>query len=311
MKNNIAILIVSFNRKDYVLKNIEAINKLTYKNHDIILFDNGSTDNTIETVSQLFPAVKIIKSDKNLGGAGGFAQGLEYTYTAGYEYHWCLDDDGRPDAHCLSILMEEAEKYDNNVVLGPQIFTDEEESANEHIWPLIGKYDSVKREVIEYPEEVKKDLVKSNSTFETASVALVGLFMHRTVIEKIGYPNLTFFIAGDDVEYCFRAWENNIKILLVQKATLYHPSNKATINLLFKKVEIIVAPPWKSYYKVRNSIYTSRLYLTRQKVVKLFLFHLCVMIYLLFNEKNKKHIFKSTIVGLYHAFTNKLGKYDL
>lgn len=311
MNFKIAAVIVSFNRKDFVLKNIDALSKLSFKNISIILYDNGSTDGTIDAVRNLFPTITVIQSSTNLGGAGGFAKAMEYAYNNNFEYIWCLDDDGCPDKDCLKVLLEESAKCGKHAIFGPRIIPSEDYNKEKHIWPIIGKYDSEKKQIVEFSSYEKDELISSNETFETASVALVGMFVHREVIDIIGYPNLLFFIAGDDVEYCLRAWKNNVKVLLVQRAILYHPVNKKRINFLFKEMEIMVSPPWKLYYMIRNNIYLSKIYFTKYLVVKLCIVHLYIMFYLLFTEKNKKQILKSTFVGLFHGFTNKLGKYDL
>ena len=306
MKNDLAILIVSFNRKDYVLQNLVAIKKLEYTKHDIILFDNGSSDGTTDTVKLLYPYVHIIYSNENLGGAGGFAKGMEYAYNQGYEYIWCLDDDGCPSPTCLTRLIEESHKYNKQVILGANVV-----SGNQEVWPAFGKYDAPNKKIFKFSETEKQLLKNSKNSYETASVALVGLLVNRHIIDKIGYPDSLFFIAGDDVEYCLRAWKNGIPVVLVQTAIISHPINKKNIKFLFKNVDILVSPPWKMYYMVRNNIYTALKYFKKSLVLKLILFHFYTMIYLLLHEKNKKNVTKSTLMGLYHGIIGKLGKYNL
>ena len=86
MKNDVAIVIVTFNRKELILKNLTRIFELKPSRFDVVVFDNGSTDQTKETVQNLFPKVIYIESDTNIGGAGGFAKGMEYAFKENYEY---------------------------------------------------------------------------------------------------------------------------------------------------------------------------------------------------------------------------------
>ena len=58
----VAIVIVTFNRQEYVLKNISHIKELPNSNFTIIIFDNGSTDGTKKAVLEKHPEIKYYKS---------------------------------------------------------------------------------------------------------------------------------------------------------------------------------------------------------------------------------------------------------
>ncbi len=305
MDFKIAVLIVSYNRKEFVLKNIIAVNRSTYKNISLIVFDNGSTDGTIESVSSQFPNVTLISSKENLGGAGGFSKALEYAYTHDFDYMFCLDDDGCPKEDCIQILLNEHGKHDKATILGPKILplNSKDEDAK-HFWPVNGKYDPQQKKIMEFNTQEKQRLVLEEATYETASVALLGMFMHRSVIKINGLPDKDLFITGDDVDFCLRAWSNNIRVCLVQKAIVYHPQGK-NIQLSFfnKKIDFMVLPPWKLYYYIRNSILVTRKYFKFGQLLKTLMISFTIIVHHLIHEKQKLSSLKNGISGMLKGLT--------
>ena len=67
----IAAVVVTFNRKEYLVKNIEALLAQVNAPMDILIIDNASTDGTEETIRHYMDAGQILyeNTGENLGGA--------------------------------------------------------------------------------------------------------------------------------------------------------------------------------------------------------------------------------------------------
>lgn len=80
----IAAVVVTFNRKEYLVKNIEALLAQVNAPMDILIIDNASTDGTEETIRHYMDAGQILyeNTGENLGGAGGFNFGIRRAYEA-------------------------------------------------------------------------------------------------------------------------------------------------------------------------------------------------------------------------------------
>uniref|UniRef100_UPI0006234592 glycosyltransferase n=1 Tax=Lactobacillus sp. N54.MGS-719 TaxID=1637512 RepID=UPI0006234592 len=79
MNNKVVAVVVTYNRKKLLQKNIKALLAQTYKKSlDILVIDNASTDHTKESIQQYIDNGDIIyiNTGKNLGGAGGFNFGM-------------------------------------------------------------------------------------------------------------------------------------------------------------------------------------------------------------------------------------------
>lgn len=303
--SKVAIVVVTYNRRDYVLKNIEHIKNLLFDNYEIIVFDNGSSDGTEDALFASFKDdIQYYKSNENLGGAGGFKKGMAIAYDAGFEYIWCLDDDGAPHKNSLTILLKNAQN-NKSCIYGTRIIPIGA-SKDSSFWEINGGYDKNTKNYIYLSEDEKVSIIKNEKTHITATVALLGLFIHRSVIDSIGYPNEKLFLANDDVEYCLRAWSCGIPVKLVMKATVEHPPI-VTIEqkLFFKKVNVIKMPPWKLYYYIRNIIYVNRKYFKFSIYMKMCF---ATLITVIVNIKMNKALLKPYIRSAFLAYKDGIFK---
>jgi GT2 family glycosyltransferase len=67
----VAIVILTWNQRDMTLECLEHVVEMRGAQFDVVVWDNGSTDDTIEVVRERFPTVVALRSEENLGVAGG------------------------------------------------------------------------------------------------------------------------------------------------------------------------------------------------------------------------------------------------
>ncbi len=67
----VSILIVNWNGKKVISDCLESIRQNVTGSYEVIVVDNGSTDGSADEVEQRFPWVKLVRSEDNLGFAGG------------------------------------------------------------------------------------------------------------------------------------------------------------------------------------------------------------------------------------------------
>lgn len=76
----ISFIVTCYNMENYIVETLESIASQTYKNFEIIVVNDCSTDNSltkIEEFKQKFQELKIINNEKNLGQLGAFLEGLK------------------------------------------------------------------------------------------------------------------------------------------------------------------------------------------------------------------------------------------
>jgi GT2 family glycosyltransferase len=98
----VAIIVLTWNRREEVLKTLDLLEKDDYPNKEVIVIDNASTDGTREAVLSRYPNVKVISLPYNLG-ISGWDFGIVNTDA---EYVVCLDDDSSPDPGAISRMVK-------------------------------------------------------------------------------------------------------------------------------------------------------------------------------------------------------------
>ena len=108
--NRLIAIIVTYNRSELLVQCIEALLLQSYKEFDILIVDNNSTDDTFDRISDYISDKKIIyeNTGANLGGAGGFNYGIRYAYELGYDYFWLMDGDTISSPSALQELLRGA-----------------------------------------------------------------------------------------------------------------------------------------------------------------------------------------------------------
>lgn len=93
----VSIVTPVYNAENYILKTIDSIEKQTYDNWELILCENGSTDNTKEVLKSLNnPKIKVVTEDDNLGAARSRNKGVDLS-NGEYICYIDADDLWRPD----------------------------------------------------------------------------------------------------------------------------------------------------------------------------------------------------------------------
>ena len=265
----IAICIVTYNRKNELLVALDSILKQSYSDFDIFIWDNCSTDGTEIVIKSIYPSINYIFSNKNLGGSGGYSSLLKHCYEKGYNFFWCLDDDATLKENCLEEIIKAFKELSKNCIIGSKIISDPNGSAD--FWPIQEAYDPVTKKINQFSsEEINEIINNKKNIYPTVSVALLGLFTNRETISIVGFPKENLFISSDDVEFCLRAWTKGIPVYKVFNAVIVHPPLiTKKINFLFKKIEIILMSDFKLFYFIRNNVYIAKIYFTKWDFIKL------------------------------------------
>ncbi|MBC3787714.1 glycosyltransferase family 2 protein [Spirosoma utsteinense] len=225
----VAAVVVTYNRIADLQKCIESLRQQSRALDAIIVIDNGSTDGTDTWLAEQ-TGLSIVRQ-ANLGGAGGFATGIDEAYKRSYDWLWCMDDD------CLA-APDALEKLMNAPNIGPCIKNSVSVSNQDHS-ELAFYVDRPNRSYRKVADMTQFDLVYGVAFFFN------GTLISSEVVKAIGLPDKKLFIWGDEVEYMTRAQKMGFPVVTVPSSIFYHPPS-------FDRNGIPWPGAWKQYYAVRN-----------------------------------------------------------
>lgn len=89
----VLIIILNWNQYESTRETLLSLQKIDYHHAEIVLIDNGSTDDSLARIKADFPELQTIANGENLGVAGGRNAGIAFAEKRDYEYLLFLDND--------------------------------------------------------------------------------------------------------------------------------------------------------------------------------------------------------------------------
>ena len=297
----ISAVIVTYNRKELLCENIKMLLCQKRAIDRILIVDNCSSDGTYELLKECGwidnKKFRYIRTDSNIGGAGGFYTGVKAAYEEGADWMILMDDDGKAaDENTLDILMNKAEEFYDKGLGDKKLF----------INCLVIKDDMLSFKIDNmYSVQEALDATK-DGIIENAANPFNGTAVSRELVKEIGFPNKDFFIKGDEVDFKQRSFEAGAYVATVSDARYIHPRPETfERKVLGMKVPFFVEAPWKEYYAARNFTYMYK----RKKLYKAIAFELIfVKLLAILTMKCKKiSTIKMLFKGVRHGWKGKLG----
>jgi len=218
----VSIISVNYNQPDVTADMVESLMKITYPKVEIIVVDNGSTVGNLAETLQQFPSVQLIRSNENLGFAGGNNLGIRQ---AKGEYIFLLNNDSVVDPGFLEPLVQKCLNDPKIGVISPKIYF--------YHSPGILQYTGVSEISTFTTRSVgwgssKKDEGQFEKDTETFFGHGAAMMIPRKVIEKVGMMAEVFFLYYEEMDWCKRIRNAGYKIYYVHNSVVFHKESVST-----------------------------------------------------------------------------------
>jgi GT2 family glycosyltransferase len=206
-------------------------------NLSVVVVDNASTDDSVRTISNFqFPisnksSIKIIRSEENLGFAGGQNLGIKFALENGADYVVILNNDVILDKNLIVELFKTLTEEKDCGIVSPKIYFAKgyefhkdrykESELGKVIWYAGGKIDW--KNVIAYHrgvDEVDKGQYEKVEQTDYASGCCE--MIKKEVFEKVGFFDERYFLYYEDNDLSQRTKKKGFKIYYQPKAMLWH-----------------------------------------------------------------------------------------
>ena len=213
--SRVLILIVNWNNYSDTKECLESLAQLTSENYQIMLVDNGSSDDSNQLLEEEFPEIELVNLQENLGFAGRNNVGLDYALKEGFSHILLLNNDTIvQDGDFLTKLVQLLEEEPSVGAVGPTV-----EQTDGIIQLSILPYPNIGNTIVNtlglyHPNHKKRQYVDS--------VAGCCVLVRREAIEQAGLLDENYFMYGEETEWFYRMRKRGWKVLFIPKRSVLH-----------------------------------------------------------------------------------------
>jgi GT2 family glycosyltransferase len=228
----VSVIIVNWNRNELLFDCIQSLRNQTFQDFEVIVVDNGSKPKPLK-----IPGCRMIYNSRNWGFAGGVNTGIEVAYG---EFIALLNNDARANKHWLQELVSAT--YDGGGMWASNIIRKD------------GSIESMGCYVYPDGNGMCRRGYDHSVDFPSGCAAMY----RRSMLEKIGLFDESFFMYNEDTEIGIRAQRGNWFCRYVPTAVVTHLGSQSTSRNSLKKL----------YYVERNRIKIMLKHFTFWQIVK-------------------------------------------
>lgn len=239
---NIAVVLLNWNGLDLLKQFLPVVEKFSAE-AVIYVADNNSTDESRQLVADHFPAVKWIKLAANFGYAKGYNEALKQVNE---EYICLLNTDIEVTENWLQPILDLFQKDDSIGILQPKILDFKNKEYFEYAGAAGGFIDKYG-----FPfcrGRIFDTLEKDENQYQTQQIFWASgacFFIRNSVFKQLNGFDDSFFAHQEEIDLCWRAFNQNVKVYYCNESTVYHIGG-ATL----KK-----SNPQKTFLNFRNSLF--------------------------------------------------------
>lgn len=236
----VSVITVNFNQAlitEDLLKSISLHNQ--YLSIEIIVVDNGSTVNPVPEWINKYPHIRFIRSEINLGFAGGNNIGTE---KANGEYLFLINNDTEVTPHLIETLTAVLDKHPEVGMVSPKILFFDSPDTLQYVGFTPMNFFTARNKCIGLMEKDKGQY--DTNTGPTGFIHGAAMMVRREAIEKAGFMWEHFFLYYEEMDWCERIKNTGFTVWVEPKAVIYH---KESMSVGKKS-------PLKEFFMNRNRI---------------------------------------------------------
>ncbi len=201
----------------------ELIDSITFTDDtEVIVVDNASKRNEASVIQERYPQIKVIKSEQNLGFAGGNNIGIKQ---AKGKYLFLVNNDAVFKDYNIQVLIDRIESSSSIGIVCPKIRFD---WGNHPIqfagYTPLSKI-TIRNQAIGFGEE-------DNGQYETAHPTPyahgAAMLIKREAIEKVGLMPECFFLYYEELDWSMMFTNAGYEIWYEPACTIYHKESQST-----------------------------------------------------------------------------------
>lgn len=240
----VTVVVLNWNNAPDTIACLDSLYRVRYRNMEIVVVDNGSTDESLILLREACPGIELLETGENLGYAEGNNVGIRHALASQPDYVCVLNNDTEVAPDFITRLVEEAETDAAIGIVGPKMHFFDPPDMVFAAGSLV-KWDEgkVEQRGIWQRENVVGPLY-ADGPEDVDFIVGCGVLFRREVLERIGLLDDRYYLNFEDVDICVRARRAGYRVRYTPHAMLYHKVS-ATLGQ---------GSPQNTYYMTRNAL---------------------------------------------------------
>jgi GT2 family glycosyltransferase len=208
----ISAVVVNYNGSKILAGCISTLLNQTRPPLEIILVDNGSTDDSVRMVREKFPEVNVLRCEVNLGYAEGNNIGSK---VAQGEFLVLVNNDAELDSRCLEQLSTSLSSEPDLVAVQGKVLRQGQPSTLDSSGSYLTPIGFLYHIGFDKPDTH----VKESYVFSAKGVCMM---IRRDLFHYLGGFDSDYFAYFEESDFCWRAWIAGYKVKVVPTSLTYH-----------------------------------------------------------------------------------------
>jgi GT2 family glycosyltransferase len=234
----VCAVVVTWNRRDLLVESLAALEAQTLPPRHVVVVDNASTDGTGELLRRDYGHLEVVHLASNIGGAGGFAAGIERALTFDPALVWLLDDDTVPTVTAAERLVDVWASYPGaerpRVLASRVVWTDGRDHPMNTPRPKPGARAAERR------------AAASVGCVPVRSASFVSVMCDVKVVRQRGLPVADYFLWNDDFEYTTRLIRGGVGLSVPDSVVVHKTRTFGSTD---------ADPGERFFFEVRNKVW--------------------------------------------------------
>ncbi len=214
----VAAIVLNYNGREVTLLALKSLTRMDYPTYDVLVVDNGSTDGSHAAIAAASPEVFQVRTEENLGPAGGGNLGIRWALEREYDYLLILNNDIEVAPTMLSEMVATAESDPTIGCVGPKAYYYEDRNR---IWSAGGKL-RFREAVTDERGQGEIDRGQWDRDAEVDYVNGCAMLVRREACLSAGVWDETFFLGVEDADFCVRVKQQGYRCVYAHRAKLWH-----------------------------------------------------------------------------------------
>jgi GT2 family glycosyltransferase len=215
----VVAVVLNWNRREETLACLDALARSTHPALQVVVVDNGSEDGTADAVAAAHPRVDVVRSEVNLGFAGGNNLGLARARALGAEQVLVLNNDVEVEPDTVATLAAAAQRLPRAGALNPKIlFAD----PPGHIWFAGASFDPRRGYNGRQRGYGRPDGPELDGLWETGRSCGAAMLVPRAALDLVGDFDEELFLYSEDTDWSLRALAAGLRLYVVAEARVTH-----------------------------------------------------------------------------------------